>query len=204
MIPAVDITITDIFEVPRLRTAPRTNPTLKFRRADRCQEIASMENHFPTPQPRIFAQPILDVRRRHLFEPSAKQIRNTEKMTETPKPKETVKGQILFRLVIPKRDVIPLADDQMQFVVDDEPVSFGQRIAALRQNVKKPVTFLGRAFVGGVHVVRHLESLPCGGVVAVGLSNSMSAFYDTSDRTTPTLFEQSDPTQTPATFYTNN
>ena len=121
-------------------------------------------------------------------------------MTETPKPKETVKGQILFRLVIPKRDVIPLADDQMQFVVDDEPVSFGQRIAALRQNVKKPVTFLGRAFVGGVHVVRHLESLPCGGVVAVGLSNSMSAFYDTSDRTFSAQFEQADPTHTPATF----
>lgn len=200
MIPAVDITITDIFEVPRLRTAPRTNPTLKFRRADRCQEIASMENHFPTPQPRIFAQPILDVRRRHLFEPSAKQIRNTEKMTKTPKPKETVKGQILFRLVIPKRDVIPLADDQMQFVVDDEPVSFGQRIVPLRQNVKKPVTFLGRAFVGGVRVVRHLESLPCGGVVAVGLSNSMTGFYDTSDRTFSAQFEQADPTHTPATF----
>lgn len=159
-----------------------------------------MENHFPTPQPRIFAQPILDVRGRHLFEPGAKQVRNSEKMTETPKPKETVKGQILFRLVIPKRDVIALADDQMQFVVDDEPVPLGQRIVPLRQNVKKPVTFLGRAFVGGVHVVRHLESLPCGGVIAVGLSNSMNAFYDTSDRTFPAQFEQADPTHTPATF----
>lgn len=204
MIPAVDITITDIFEVPRLRTAPRTNPSLKFRRANRCQEIASMKNHFPTPQPRILAQPILKVRRRHLFEPSAKQIRNTEKMTKTPKEKETVKNQILFRLVIPKRDVITLADDQMQFVVDDEPVPLGQRIVALGQNVKKPVTFPGWAFVGGVHVVRHLESLPCGGVVAVGLSNSITGFYDIPDRTSPHLFEQSDPTHIPATFYSNN
>ncbi len=91
-----------------------------------------------------------------------------------------------------------------QFPVVVDPFALGQRIVALRQNVKKPVTFLGRAFVGGVHVVRHLESLPCGGVVAGGLSNSMTGFYDIPDRTTPTLFEQSDPTQTPATFYTNN
>ncbi len=94
--------------------------------------------------------------------------------------------------------------DASQFPVVVDPFAFGQRIAALRQNVKKPVTFLGRAFVGGVRVVRHLESLPCGGVVAVGLSNSMTGFYDIPDRTSPTLFEQSDPTHTPATFYTNN
>lgn len=87
-----------------------------------------------------------------------------------------------------------------QFPVVVDPFTFGQRIVPLGQNVKKPVTFLGRAFVGGVRVVHHLESLPCGGVVAVGLSNSMTGFYDIPDRTFPALFEQADSTHTPATF----
>lgn len=204
MIPTAHGRPIHLFEAPCMSTASRTNPSLKLRRTNGRQKIASIKNHLRTPKSRIVTHPLLFIGRGQFEVAPTKQIRNTEDMAETPKSKKEEEKRRTAAFLIPKRDVIPLADDQMQFVVDDEPVPFGERIVALGQNVKKPVTFLGRAFVGGVRVVRHLESLPCGGVVAVGLSNSMTGFYDIPDRTSPSLFEQPDPTHTPATFSRNN
>lgn len=174
-------------------------------RKEGAQKVTPIKMKSTTPQIRVIVNPLHHRDRRNGATKLFKSKADARVIDQQPSGKERIKDKAATkRIKKMPNGFITNNFNASQFPVVVDPFAFGQRIAALGQNVKKPVTFLGRAFVGGVHVVRHLESLPCGGVVAVGLSNSMTGFYDIPDRTSPHLFEQPDPTHIPATFCSNN
>lgn len=195
-----------------IKTIPHFNASLppeelliKLIRKEGAQKITPIKMESTTPQIGIIVNPLRHRGRRNGTAKIFKNKADARVIDQQPSGKERIKDKAATkRIKKMPNGFITNNFNASQFPVVVDPFAFGQRIVALGQNVKKPVTFPGRAFVGGVHVVRHLESLPCGGVVAVGLSNSMTGVYDIPDRTSPTLFEQSDPTHIPATFCSNN